>query len=216
MNTFRPTKDHSLLSGFVPEADQGGEGAARIGHGILDSLRVQRFNEILQRISPNAPTLIAGQIAAAARRLLYADDDVRRRGAASIARRLARLSELESLGSDLRFGIDTAIASRIRTLIAYVDQVDDLIPDTVPGVGQLDDAILVDLLLQDLGPLLAEYADFCSFRRQQAEQQGLSVDEVTIDCDDWIAARRREFESARDQRRTHYVQPFTDGGFHIG
>lgn len=216
MNRFETIVDPSLLSGVVPAPDRGGEGAARIGRELLDAARVDRFNDVLQTICPQAPRLIAGQIAAAARRLLYADAEARERGAASIARRMARLDELESVGRDTRFAIGTGVAGRIRALIDYVNEADDLIPDDVPVVGQLDDAILVDLLLRDLGPVLADYADFCAFHRELAIRAGLPPEQVGVDIEDWIAARRQEIESAREQHREGYAPRGTGRGFRIG
>lgn len=216
MKRLEPIVDPSLLSGVVPAPDRGGEGAARIGRGILDAERVQRFNDILQTVCPQAPRLIAGQIAAAARRLLYADAEARESGAASIARRMARVEELESVGSDARFAIDAGIAQRIHALIDYVNEADDLIPDDVPVVGQLDDAILIDLLLRDLGPLLADYADFCAFHRELAVRAGLPPEQVRVDIEDWIVARRQEIEAAREQHRDGYAPRGTGRGFRIG
>lgn len=216
MNAHRPIIDPSLLSGVVPAPDRGGEGAARIGKDILDAARVDRFNDVLQTICPQAPRLIAGQIAAAARRLLYADPEARERGAASIARRMARVDELESVGRDARFAVDTAVAGRIRALIDYVNEADDLIPDDVPVVGQLDDAILVDLLLRDLGPMLADHADFRAFQREVAMRAGLPPAQVPVGFEDWIAARRQEIEAAREQHRDGYAPHAAERGFRIG
>lgn len=216
MNVHRPIIDPSLLSGVVPAPDRGGEGAARIGKDVLDAGRVERFNDVLQAICPQAPRLIAGQIAAAARRLLYADPEARERGAASITRRMARLGELESVGSDPRFAVDAEVAGRIRALIDYVNEADDLIPDDVPVVGHLDDAILVDLLLRDLDPLLADHADFRAFQCEVAARAGLMAGQVPVGFEDWIAARRQEVEAAREQHRDGYAPRVPERGFRIG
>ena len=202
MNANRKT-DPSLLSGIVPAADRGGEGAPRIGAGTLDPAKVAAFNEVLLRVSPRARPLLAGQIAAAARRLLFTDS--RERGEASIARRIARIEELERMRADGGFALNEGAGSRIRELIAYVEHADDLIPDDTPVVGQLDDAILVDLLLRDLGPDLADYADYCAYRREVAAREGLAPEAVVLNCDDWIDARRREIESLRAERRGGYA-----------
>lgn len=213
MNDRRPA-DPSLLSGFVPGADRGREEAPRIGPATLDAQRVDAFNQVLQRLCPGARALAAGQIAAAARRLLFTD--ARDRGEASIARRLARIEELERMRADDGFALATDTGARIRELLDYVAAEDDLIPDTVPVVGQLDDAILVELLLRDLGPELADYADYCEWRRETAAQQGVEPGAAGLDCDDWIAARRREIEAQRERRRGGYAPRDAGRGFRIG
>jgi uncharacterized membrane protein YkvA (DUF1232 family) len=216
MKTSGRATNPNLLSGVVPASDRGGEGAARIGLGKLDPQRVEQFNATLKRICPRANALVAGQIAAAARRLLFTGDDARERGAASIARRLARIEELEGMRADHGFALDADTVARIQTLVAYVEEGDDLIPDDTPVIGQLDDAILIDLLLRDLGPLLADYADYCAFRREIAAREGVPPEQVMVDCDDWIAVRRQEIEAMRDQRREGYAPTSAECGFRIG
>jgi len=213
VNARHKPVDPSLLSGFVPALNSGGEGAPRIGDHTLDPVRVAEFNEVLQRICPRSRGLAAGQIAAAARRLLFTDS--RERGEASIARRLARIEELERMRGDGGFALDDAVGVRIRELIAYVENADDLIPDATPVVGQLDDAILADLLLRDLGPELADYADYCAFRREIATREGVAPEAVALDCEHWIEARRREIEVTREQRRTDYAPRTAERGFRI-
>ena len=206
--------DPSLLSGMVPAADRGGEGAPRIGAATLDPAKVAAFNEVLMRVSPRARPLMAGQIAAAARRMLFTDS--RERGEASIARRIARIEELERMRADGGFALDDGASARIRELIAYVENADDLIPDDTPVVGQLDDAILVDLLLRDLGPDLADYADYCAYRREVAAREGVALEVVVLNCEDWIEARRREIEATREQRRGGYAPREEVRTFRIG
>lgn len=206
--------DPSLVSGIVPPADRGGEGAPRIGAATLDPARVAAFNEVLLRLCPRARPLLAGQIAAAARKLLFTE--ARAGGAASIARRLARLEELEAMRADHGFALDADAGARIRELVRYVEQGDDLIPDDVPVVGQLDDAILADLLLRELGPALADYADYRAWRAEAAAREGIAVEALALDCDDWLEARRREIESSREQRRGSYAAQTLERGFRIG
>jgi uncharacterized membrane protein YkvA (DUF1232 family) len=210
--TRRP--DPSLVSGIVPPADRGGEGAARIGAATLDPERVAAFNAVLLRLCPRARPLLAGQIAAAARRLLFTD--ARERGVESIARRLSRLAELEAMRADAGFALDADAGARIRELLAYVERGDDLIPDDVPVVGQLDDAILADLLLRELGPALGDYADYLAWRADVAARAGVPVESLAHDCDDWLEARRREIEAVREQRRGSYAAQTVERGFRIG
>lgn len=213
MNRQTEPVDTSLLSGIVPALNNGGEGAPRIGATTLDPARVAAFNQVLMHICPRARPLEAGQIAAAARRLLFTDS--RERGAASIARRVARLQELERMRADHGFALDDGTGSRIRELMEYVEAADDLIPDDTPVIGQLDDAILIDMLLRELGPELADYADYCAFRREVAEREGCAPESVQVSCDDWIAARRREIEERRAERHGGYAPRDPVRGFRI-
>lgn len=208
--------DESLLSGVVPALDCGGEGAPRIGTGRLDASRVARFNAILARLCPRSGTLVAGQIAAAARRLLFGSEDARARGEASVARRLERIVELERMRADHGFALDDGVAERIRALLAYVEQRDDLIPDDTPVIGRLDDAILIELLLRELGPELADYADYCDYRREMEARTGGGEAAPPVDSTQWLAARRAAVEAARAQRREPFDPTPVRRGFRIG
>ncbi len=55
----------------------------------------------------------------------------------------------------------------LRTLV-YVCDPDDLIPDGIEGIGLLDDAIMLELLLRRHRHVFEAYADFCRFRRERA------------------------------------------------
>ena len=48
--------------------------------------------------------------------------------------------------------------------LAYFAEPDDLIPDQIPGLGFLDDAIMVELVVRELRHEIEAYEDFRVFR----------------------------------------------------
>jgi uncharacterized membrane protein YkvA (DUF1232 family) len=54
--------------------------------------------------------------------------------------------------------------ARVVNSLAYFCEPDDLIPDDVPGLGFLDDAIMVELVVRELRHEIDAYQDFCSYR----------------------------------------------------
>jgi hypothetical protein len=86
--------------------------------------------------------------------------------------------------------------------LAYFGEPEDLIPDHIPGLGFLDDAIMVELVCRELRHELDAYVDFCAYRDAEGERrrnQGLAAD---ISTEDWLATRRAELHSRmRDRRR---------------
>ncbi|MEL6415615.1 MAG: DUF1232 domain-containing protein, partial [Pseudomonadota bacterium] len=64
-------------------------------------------------------------------------------------------------------------------VLAYFADPNDIIPDDLPGIGFLDDTIMVDLASMDLQPELEAYAEFCENRKEleakDAEAQPLKV-----------------------------------------
>jgi len=64
-------------------------------------------------------------------------------------------------------------------VLAYFADPNDIIPDDLPGIGFLDDTIMVDLAAMDLAPELEAYAEFCDNRSdleaKEADAQPLKV-----------------------------------------
>ncbi|MEO0467455.1 MAG: YkvA family protein [Pseudomonadota bacterium] len=48
--------------------------------------------------------------------------------------------------------------------LVYFAEPHDMIPDDIPGIGFLDDAIMIDLAAGELAPELIAYAEFCDNR----------------------------------------------------
>lgn len=86
----------------------------------------------------------------------------------------------------------------LRTLVYFSDP-DDLIPDEIEGIGLLDDAIMLELLLRRLRHVLDAYDDFCAWRRAfgpppaQLEARHAHAEAL---------ARRRDALHLRMRRRT--------------
>jgi uncharacterized membrane protein YkvA (DUF1232 family) len=50
--------------------------------------------------------------------------------------------------------------------LVYFSDPEDLIPDDIPGLGFLDDAIMVELAFRELKHEIEAYQDFCESRRK--------------------------------------------------
>ena len=84
-----------------------------------------------------------------------------------------RVNSLETLIEMVRdkpYGLPTSVRRKVLAALTYFTQPADLIPDTIPGLGFLDDAIMIELSTRELRHELAAYQDFCRFR-EAAEQR---------------------------------------------
>lgn len=81
-----------------------------------------------------------------------------------IRERLLNLDKFITMLEDPDWALTGANRERIISALAYFNEPVDLIPDSVPGIGYLDDAIMVQLVVDDLRPDLDAYDDFCAFR----------------------------------------------------
>lgn len=158
----------------------------RIGDYVLQPAGLERFNAALRALSPESPSLTLDQVATAAQRAL----DRYPGGAqpAFVTSRLAALARLQALVDDPGWEADDQLRGYLATVHAYnVDQ-QAMIPDELPVVGRLDDAVLIDVLLQLVREELAEYEDFCRFRQVAADFAGISIDKTGLGRKEWLEA----------------------------
>jgi uncharacterized membrane protein YkvA (DUF1232 family) len=66
---------------------------------------------------------------------------------------------------------------RVFRALAYFAEPTDLVPDHIPGLGFLDDAIMIELVAAELRPEMEAYAAFCRFRQEQQARQGVDPGE---------------------------------------
>lgn len=171
---------------------------------------LRRFNDCVARVAPGMPALKAPQIAGAARRLSRAI------GAGSESRfirtRMRRAGEIRALLADAAWDCDSDLRDRMRELIAYMEHAPGLIPDDVPVIGGLDDALLVDLAMERLRGELDEYADFCRYRVGEASRLGIAPAAVPINRTAWQIERVEELRLERQMRRARRSPYARDDG----
>jgi uncharacterized membrane protein YkvA (DUF1232 family) len=118
--------------------------------------------------------------------------------------RLDRLAEIEAMRRDADWPLEAAQQHRIDLILQYVAAEDDLIPDSVPTYGYLDDALLLELAWPVLAEYVDDYRDFCRFREEAAQSLGRAPHQL-----DWLRARAEDgalWEQMRRVHDQHYVE----------
>jgi len=82
-----------------------------------------------------------------------------------VSTRLADLSLLVDMLGDADWSLGGRDRLRVVEGLTYFVEGEDLIPDRVPSLGYLDDAIMIELIVQDLRHEIEAYRDFVGFRR---------------------------------------------------
>lgn len=186
----------------------------KLGDYTLEPARLERFNVSLRTLSPEAPNLTMDQIATAGARALARHPD----GSVPpfVQSRMEALARLQELAADSGWGVEPQTRGRIDVLLEYRSERGDLIPDELPVIGLLDDALLVDVALQLLHGELADYEDFCRFRKVAAEFAGLQVQQTGLTRHQWLDAIWQEQSRAASLRaRERYVPDARASLFHI-
>lgn len=187
-----------------------------VGGYVLEPGRLDRFNQALNRLSPEAPAMTMDQIATAAERALARHVD----GAIPpfVQSRMAALARLQTMAADPAWDADAELQRQVAVLQDYRDDSNDLIPDQQPVIGLLDDAVLVDVALQLLRRELADYEDFCRFRRVAAEFARMSEEETGLTRGHWLEAMiqaHANLAKVDAPEQAHYVPDPRTSLFHV-
>jgi uncharacterized membrane protein YkvA (DUF1232 family) len=113
--------------------------------------------------------------------------------------RLLRLDDMIAMLRDEAWALEAADRERVLSALVYFNNPNDVIADSVPVLGYLDDAVMIELCVRDLQHELDAYDDFCDFRQHQAERIG--VDPAKVGRADWLGGRREELVDRMHQRR---------------
>jgi uncharacterized membrane protein YkvA (DUF1232 family) len=80
-----------------------------------------------------------------------------------VKERFEKLGEMLQMLEDERWRLTEPDRKRMLNALAYFVDPDDLIPDRIPGLGFLDDAIMVALVIEEFRHVLDAYEKFCEF-----------------------------------------------------
>jgi hypothetical protein len=112
--------------------------------------------------------------------------------------RLLKVHPMIEMLRDGEWSLKGADRERVLSALAYFNEPQDLIPDHVPGFGFMDDAIMVQLVVDELRPELDAYEDFCAHRKAQTKQRGR---EAAGEREKWIAPKRDALQARMRRRR---------------
>jgi uncharacterized membrane protein YkvA (DUF1232 family) len=117
-----------------------------------------------------------------------------------VAERLLSLDTLTRMLEDEDWKLDGEHRKRVFQALAYFAEQTDLVPDDIPGLGLLDDAIMVELVVRELRPELDAYAEFCRFRDEELASQGVDPKERGKRLQAERRAMYARMESRREER----------------
>ncbi len=161
MRTSALTPGYAPLPfGFDYAADSRHD--ARLSTPDFSADAVAGFDALLHEINPDALRVNPPRLRALVRWLASLTP---RQAHAVIDVRMCRMRQLRGLLDDPDWDVDPAMHARLRKLLDYVDRDDDLIPDTTPVLGLLDDVLLFELAWPAFDAEAEEYRDFCRYRQ---------------------------------------------------
>jgi uncharacterized membrane protein YkvA (DUF1232 family) len=117
-----------------------------------------------------------------------------------VRERLENLELMIRMIGDAEWRLPNQEAVRVLNALAYFTEPEDLIPDHIPGLGFLDDAIMIELVVRELRHEIDAYSDFCEYRSRKTPSAG-STKSTEATREEWLGARRKELLSRMRRRR---------------
>ena len=130
----------------------------------LSDADLRHFRKVAKTARSSAKSVSEPETIANTKTLL---EDVKQASVPDFIRgRLQNLEKFIRMLEDEDWALTGTNRERIVSALTYFNEPIDLIPDSVPGIGFLDDAIMVQLVVDDLKPDIDAYDDFCEYRKK--------------------------------------------------
>jgi uncharacterized membrane protein YkvA (DUF1232 family) len=128
-----------------------------------------------------------------------------------LRQRLARIADLKKMAADRDWDTDESQRARLARLLDYINDPEDVIPDSTPRLGRLDDALLIELSWPAFADDVGDYLDFCRFRHEQHPRGSPPLKRSA-----WIRMRMAEgalWQQLQRVHNSHYIEygPLTEG-----
>ena len=165
----------------------------------LSDADIKLFVDSIKNAEKKADDLDAVSIVGAARKLL--EDTQCRSLPDFVATRLKKVETMIALVEDAGFGLPDADRANVLAALTYFASPDDIVPDNVPVLGFLDDAIMIELCVRELQHEIEAYEDFSIWRDAEAQRRGENTAQVMLSRVEWAEARRVEAIDRMHRRR---------------
>ncbi|MFC3813997.1 hypothetical protein [Lysobacter sp. GCM10012299] len=194
-----PTQLSASLPSILDVPFEGSGRRHNINGFDLRSADVDRFNGLLARLGRTQTPLDTDQLASAARELC--DRSIHDFSPPSIRQRLRRIAAVEQMVGDAQWEPANDAVDTAQLIVDYARSRDDLIPDWLPKVGRLDDAIVVDTAWPRLVAEVEDYLDYARLRSMEAQRRGCAVSAFEFSRKDWEQMRYEEAVYAEHERQ---------------
>ena len=172
----------------------------------LSDSDLQFFVDAAKRAQSKSGHLTEEQVIAAASKVL--DESAQTSVPEFIRERLGKLESMINMVKDAGWALGEEDRKRIVQALTYFADPDDVIPDNVPVLGFLDDAIMIELCQRELKPEIDAYEDFVSYRAHESNIRGVDLSTVKMERVEWLETRRLELQARmRSRRQDSYLSP---------
>ena len=119
-----------------------------------------------------------------------------------IGDRLSKLEVVINMVSDEEWQLSDEERKRVLGALVYFCDPEDLIPDHIPGLGFLDDAIYVEIVIRELKSEIDAFEEFCDFRAAEEKRRADKGLDPKVEREEWLADKRATLQSKMRKRRS--------------
>ena len=156
---------------------------------------LDHFRDVMRKAQAGAKALSEDVILSNAKNI---SQDIKVDVPKFVSERIQKLETLVAMIEDEEWKIPDEERSDVLSALAYFSDPEDLVPDHIPVLGFLDDAIMIELVAEELTDDIEAFNEFCAYREREKDRAG----DEPITTDDWLDAKRRELHSRMRNRRS--------------
>jgi len=156
---------------------------------------LDHFRDVMRKAQAGAKQLSETEILENAKTL---SKDIKVEVPEFVSTRIQKLTTLIAMIEDDEWKIPEEERSDVLSALAYFSDPEDLVPDHIPVLGFLDDAIMIELVVEELKDDIDAFEEFCAYREREEGRSG----DATITREEWLDSKRRELHSRMRNRRS--------------
>lgn len=159
----------------------------------LDDNDIAYFRSVMNKAQDEASSASEQEIIGKASELLQSVN--RDKTPHFVRTRLERLATMIAMLEDKEWPLAGQERVDVVSALAYFHNPTDLIDDSLPVLGLIDDAIMIELVMRELRHELEAYDDFCIYRNTQERLRGADVSR-----EDWLKIKQQELINRMRER----------------
>lgn len=129
-----------------------------------------------------------------------------------VLERITTIEDIVRMVEDTEWRLPASVRKHVCSALAYFAEPHDLIPDHIPGLGFLDDAIMIEIMAEGFQPEIQGYRNFCRYRDSSSRRLSSATQAPLLQ--QRLLAKRRQLR-ARIQARRQRARDGNSAGRHF-